>query len=72
MVKIPLATFEKLIKEVGTDMRVSGAAAKEMTVVVGEVAKRIAEDAVSFAKHAGRKTVTDEDIKLAYKKFCEK
>ncbi len=72
MVKIPLATFEKLIKEVGADMRVSNAAAKEMTVVVENTAKQIASDAVSFAKHAGRKTVTEEDIKLAYKKFCEK
>jgi histone H3/H4 len=71
MVKIPLATFKKLIKEVGGDMRVSNPAAKEMTVAVGEIGRKIAGDAVTFARHTGRKTVTEEDIKLAYKNLLD-
>lgn len=65
MSKIPLLPFEKILKEADSDIRVSEAATKEFVEVIDEIARKIAKDAAQFAKHAKRKTVMQEDIKLA-------
>jgi histone H3/H4 len=44
---------------------VSRDASKELGLVLEEQALEIAAKAVKLAKHAGRKTVTEEDIRLA-------
>ncbi|MEE9323373.1 MAG: histone family protein [Candidatus Aenigmarchaeota archaeon] len=62
--RLPLAPFERILKDAGAK-RVSKSAMKEFAVVTEEIADDIARDAVKFAKHAGRKTVTGEDIRLA-------
>jgi histone H3/H4 len=64
MAVLPLARVEKLIRKAGAE-RVSRDASKELGLVLEEQALEIAAKAVKLAKHAGRKTVTAEDIRLA-------
>ena len=64
MTDIPLAPAERLIRKAGAE-RVSTDAAEALADVLEEVATYISQKAVQLAKHAGRKTVTSQDIKLA-------
>ncbi len=64
MKRLPIAPFEKILKDAGAK-RVSKPAAKEFALLVEEISDRIAADATKFAKHAGRKTILAEDVKLA-------
>ena len=64
--RLPLAPFERILKDAGAK-RVSKTAMKEFAIVIEEIADDIARDAVKFAKHAGRKTVVGDDIRLARK-----
>lgn len=63
---MPLASMEKIISEAGAE-RVSEDAKVELKRIIEEYSITIAEKAVKFAQHAGRKTVKSEDIKLAIK-----
>ena len=64
---IPLAAMEQIMKQAGAE-RVSDKAKAALKEVLEEYAKIVAQDAVKFALHAGRKTVKAGDIKLAVKK----
>jgi len=64
MVVLSLAPIERLMRKAGAE-RVSKDAAKELAVILEEYAVTIATQAVKLAKHAGRITVTAEDIRLA-------
>ena len=61
-----MAPFKKIIQKVG-GQRVSADAAAALRDVLNDVAKDIAAKASKLSTHAGRKTVTAQDIKLAYK-----
>lgn len=63
---LPLAAMEKILKRNGAD-RVSDNSKVAMREVIEEKASKIANRAVKFAIHAGRKTIKAEDIKLASK-----
>ncbi len=67
MTELPLAAVDRIIRK-ASGSRVSGSAAKELADHLEEVGMKIAQEASLYSKHAGRKTITDEDIRLVLKK----
>ncbi len=67
MANIPVSPIDRLMRKAGAD-RVSEDASKKMVEVLEEYASEVARSAADVARHAGRKTVKAEDIKLALKK----
>ncbi|MEK6959320.1 MAG: histone [archaeon] len=67
MSELPLAAVDRIIRK-ASGIRVSEGAAKELSLYLEEVGMKVSQEASTLAKHAGRKTVTDEDIRLALKK----
>jgi len=68
MTELPAAPFERILKKVGAK-RVSQEAMEEFAKVMEEKMIKVAEEAALLAKHAGRKTITDEDIRMARRKI---
>ena len=63
---IPLAIAERILKNAGAQ-RVSEEAKVAFSDILRDIAEDIGTQASRIAKHAGRKTVQDEDVKLAAK-----
>ncbi|MFX0174040.1 MAG: histone [Candidatus Hodarchaeota archaeon] len=58
------ARVERIIREAGA-ARVSADALDRMNEIISDRGSRIAKYAVEIARHSGRKTVKESDIKLA-------
>jgi len=66
MAKLPIAPFEKILKESGAK-RVAFSAAEALAEMAAEMAADIGKHAASLADHAGRKTVVRRDVEMAKK-----
>ncbi|MCK4967415.1 MAG: NFYB/HAP3 family transcription factor subunit [Candidatus Aenigmarchaeota archaeon] len=66
MGNLPIAAMERIIRDAGAE-RVSKDAAELFSEYIENIALTKAEEAVSVAKHAGRKTVKEADIKFIKK-----
>lgn len=65
---LPKLPFERILKHAGAK-RVSQEALEEFAKVMEEKLMGIAKEAAMLAKHAGRKTIIEEDVRMARKKF---
>jgi DNA-binding protein len=63
---IPKAPVTRILVQAGAK-RVSDKAAETLSEIVKEISLKIATRAVQIAHHSKRKTVQEEDIKLAAK-----
>ncbi len=63
---VPKAPVARILLNAGAK-RVSADAVDAFADVIQEISEGIAEQAAKIAKHSGRKTVQDGDIKLAAK-----
>jgi len=64
MTDIPLASVERLMRNAGAE-RVSVEGATALRDILEEIGREMSAKAARFARHAGRKTVKAEDVKLA-------
>jgi DNA-binding protein len=59
--------MEKLLRKAGAQ-RVADNAKAELADLLEEIANDIGTESITFSQHAGRKTITAADIKLARKR----
>jgi histone H3/H4 len=60
---IPLAAVERVARKSGVQ-RISAKAIKELEKTVSEIGLELAKDIAVVAKHAKRKTILKQDVKL--------
>lgn len=66
--KLPLAPLERILRKAGAK-RVSKSATKEFAIKLSDYAYRLSAEAAVLARHAGRKTIIDADVRMARKKI---
>jgi len=66
--EIPVAPITRILRKEGAE-RVSDEAAVYLRDFIEEVARYIAKEAVSLARHSNRKTVTRRDVEYVAKKI---
>lgn len=68
MAVLPRLPFERILKKAGAK-RVSEDALEEFANVMEEKLFTIAKEAAILAKHAGRKTIIAEDVRIAKRRI---
>ncbi|MBI1972079.1 MAG: NFYB/HAP3 family transcription factor subunit [Candidatus Aenigmarchaeota archaeon] len=68
MTELPYAACERILRKIGGG-RVGKDAVDEFTKVLEGVAIELSAEAATMARHAGRKTIVDADVRLAKKKL---
>ncbi len=63
---IPKAPMSRILMNAGAK-RVSADAVEEFVDIITNIAEDISEQAIRIAKHSGRKTIQEGDVKLAAK-----
>ena len=66
--ELPIAPIDRLVRKAGAG-RVSAEAAEALRDILQDLAIKIGKVAVDFARHAKRKTVVEDDVKLAYEQL---
>ena len=64
---LPLAAMEAIMRKAGAE-RVSDSAKVALKQALEDIGKDLATQAVTFSKHAGRRTVMRDDVKLSMAK----
>ena len=67
--ELPLAPLERLLRNAGAK-RVSKEAVKEFSIVIADYAHDLSSEAAVLAKHAGRKTIIDADVRMARRRMA--
>ncbi len=67
---LPLAPLERLLRKAGAK-RVSKGAVKEFSNRLADYVIRLSAEAATLAKHAGRKTIIESDVKMARRKVLK-
>lgn len=65
---ISLSSMEKILKGAGAG-RVSDEAKAELRKVLEDLGEKIGKDADELSKHAGRRTVKAEDVRMAARRL---
>ncbi|MBC7126973.1 MAG: histone family protein [Candidatus Methanosuratincola petrocarbonis] len=68
MTDLAISAMDRLMRKAGAE-RVSDEASEALREVLETLALEISRDAIALAKHAGRKTVNSDDIKMASRKL---
>ena len=68
--ELGLSAMYRILKKSGAE-RVSDESADELRRIIEDIATEIAKNAVDMSKHAKRKTVKAEDVKLASKSLAK-
>lgn len=68
MTDIAISPIDRIMRKAGAE-RVSEEAAEALREVIESLALDVSREAIALAKHAGRKTVNAEDIKMASRKL---
>ena len=66
--EIPVAPLDRILHQEWAE-RVSEDASRLLRDIVESVARAIAREACELARHAGRKTVTKEDVEFAARRL---
>ena len=66
MPELPLAPIDRIFHRAGAE-RVSEDAVQALRDILETIAFDIANKSIELARHAGRKTVTADDVKIAIK-----
>jgi len=65
---LPIAPVEKLLKKAGAE-RISADASEELAAILEDIGGEISRRAAALSAHAKRRTVKDEDVKMAVKEL---
>lgn len=64
MTEIPISPVIRIIRKTGAE-RVGNEAGEELAELMEAYGQKIAKEALKLASHAGRKTITAHDVRMA-------